>query len=407
MKKILVIGGGASGMMAALSAANINTDITIYEKNNRLGKKILATGNGKCNMTNRKFSINHYYVDEPNKLEQYFDEFSVEDTIRFFNEMGLMTRERDGYIYPYCEQASAVQEILLQQLAKNHIKTVTEVTDIKLEFLKKENKFKVCSNKTCEKFDSVILACGSLAGLKETETAGYDLAEIFSHSLNPLYPALVQIHCKEKFFKMVSGVRAKVRLSLYINHERVDEEQGELQLTDYGISGIAVFQLSRQIALALDQKLPVEVEIDFLPDINLNEWKEIVNKRILKYMGQSLSDFMLGTIHKKLVALFMKQAKLENTTVINSKNKNDIYKMMLRYKHLRVTATKTNPFLNAQVCAGGIALSELTEHLESKFQKNLFICGEMLDVDGKCGGYNLQWAWTSGYIAGKYAGKES
>ena len=399
VKRILVIGAGASGMMAAIQAAQKGAQVTIYEKSDRVGKKILATGNGKCNLSNEDMEMNNYFCEDYGKLATFFSRFSTEDTIAFFKECGLMIRSRDGYLYPYCEQASVVLDVLRTCLKKYSVKIVTDVTDISLS-AKKNGKFLVQSSFERKEFDAVILACGSRAGVKNASTEGYDYAKIFGHRIVPLLPALVQVRCEDNFWASVSGVRCKAEISLYINDKYETGEKGELQLTDYGISGIPVFQISRIIAKALYGKEKVSVNIDFVPDVPMDEWKEFIINRMNLYRGFTLEEFLTGMLHKKISQMLHKHAGLKATDILTKENENTVMELCLEMKCFTVVPQKVNGFEQAQVCSGGVDFTELNENLESVYQPGLYVCGEMVDVDGKCGGYNLQWAWTSGYIAG-------
>lgn len=404
MSKILVIGGGASGMMAAITAAGNGNQVTIYEKSDRVGRKILATGNGKCNLTNLAMGSEYYYTDDKDKLKRLLQQFSEKDTLSFFEGIGLMLRERDGYVYPYCEQAAVVLDVLRSAMDQHGIHIKTSVEDIRIQTDKKE-RFLVQSSAGRENFDAVILACGSKAGIKNAVTDGYDLAKGFGHRIHKLYPALVQVRCKEGFFNMVAGVRCKAGITLYVNGNTEAEEQGEVQLTDYGISGIPVFQISRQIAGFLDKKKDVTVAIDFLPHMSETEWEQFYTNRITQYEGKTIEEFLLGMLHKKVSLMLLKEYGLKPAEQVSSSVKKAIMQMCGAMKSFIVTPASVNPFEQAQVCRGGVAFDELDDTMQSVYQKNLYICGEMVDIDGKCGGYNLQWAWTSGYIAGVNAGK--
>jgi len=405
MSKILVIGGGASGMMAALNAAANKNQVTIYERLDRVGKKILATGNGKCNLTNLSMGSEYYYTDDEDKLMRCLKIFSEKDTISFFEKNGLMLRERDGYVYPYCEQAAVVLDVLRNAMEEKAVRIVTSVEGICVE-TDKQGRFNVTSSVGKESFDSVILACGSKAGIRNPATDGYDIAKSFGHHIHKLYPALVQVRCKEKFFSMIAGVRSKAGIVLYVDGQRAAEEQGEVQLTDYGISGIPVFQISRQIAGFLDRKRKVTVSIDFIPHMKEKEWEDFFAKRITQYEGRTVEEFLLGMLHKKLSFMFLKEYGLKPSDKVGRDANKTLYRLCAGMKNFAVTPESVNPFEQAQVCRGGVAFDELDDTMQSVYQKNLYICGEMVDVDGKCGGYNLQWAWTSGYIAGIHAGKQ-
>ncbi len=399
MKRILVIGAGASGMMAAIQASKACAQVTIYEKADRVGKKILATGNGKCNLSNNNMELSNYYCEDYDKLAACFLRFSVEDTISFFENNGLMIKERDGYLYPYCEQASVVLDVLRICLKKNNVNIVTGVTDISLS-VKKNGMFTVESSVGKKEFDSVILACGSKAGMKNATTEGYNYAKIFGHRIVPLEPALVQVRCDGDFFPSVAGVRCKAKIDLLAEGAAIACEQGELQLTDYGISGIPVFQISRLIAKQLKEKKGINVEIDFIPGMPGEEWNEFVMKRIADYRGFTLEEFLTGILHKKISLMLLKKYGLKPAEKLCRENEKTVMELCSAMKKFVVIPKSVNGFEQAQVCSGGIDFAELNENLESVYQPGLYICGEMVDVDGKCGGYNLQWAWTSGYIAG-------
>lgn len=402
MKKILIIGAGASGMMAAICAANDKSHVTIYERNEKAGKKLLATGNGKCNLTNMDMGTEHYYTEDTDKLARCLLRFSQNDTISFFENMGLMTRQKDGYVYPYCEQASAVLDVFLTMLTRKEIALETGVESICISHSPKKG-FVVTSSKGKHCFDAVILACGSKAGIKNANGDGYDLAKNFGHRIKKLYPALVQVRCKESFFSMIAGVRVKGKVSLYVDDRIKSEERGEIQLTDYGISGIPVFQMSRLIAESLDRGKQVKVILDFFPHMSVKEWCAFYTNRIKEYEGRTMEEFLLGLLHKKISILLLKDYGLYPSDRIQGSISPQIQSLCDFMKAFVVTPKQVNPFEQAQVCSGGVAFDEVDDHMQSIYRKDLYICGEMLDIDGKCGGYNLQWAWTSGYLAGTHA----
>ena len=404
MKNILVIGAGASGMMAALAAAKFGCRVTIYEKSDRIGKKILATGNGKCNLTNLNMGTEFYYTEDEEKLARCLERFSERDTLTFFEELGLMTRERDGYVYPFCEQASVVLDVLRLALDKNGIQVKTSVEQIRIEVLK-NGLFQVVSTAGKDRFDAVILACGSKAGIKNVITDGYDLAKNFGHKIKKLYPALVQVRCKEPVFSAIAGVRIKAGVTLLVDGEVNAMESGEVQLTDYGISGIPVFQMSRLIAGFLDENKKITVCLDFLPHLSKDEWKDFYQKRLEDYAGRTAEEFLLGVLHKKISQMLLKEYGLKPADSINDSIKKKLELLCDAMKVFTVTPHSVNPFEQAQVCRGGVDFKELDDSMQSIYQKNLYVCGEMVDIDGKCGGYNLQWAWTSGYLAGSNAAK--
>lgn len=402
---ILIVGGGASGMFAAISAASNGANVTIYEHNSILGKKILQTGNGKCNLTNKDFRIDYYNSNNLDLINNYFTQFDEDDAITTFKSFGLILKEKNGYIYPLCEQASVVRDILELQVKEYN---VTIKTDILVESIRQNSDggYTVISNIGEHSFDKVILACGSYAGLRKTERIpsnidGYSLAYHLGHSIVPVKPALTQLICKEDFFKQISGVRSECMISLICNGSCVGTEYGELQITEYGISGIPVFQLSRIVGANSDKNF--QALIDFMPSVNEEDFITLMQDRILIYQGATAKEFFLGILNNKISDLLINLAGLSQDSIIDDSNEDAIILATSLIKCFTVNIKGTKSFENAQACSGGIPLSEVDDSCQSIKRSGLYIIGEMLDVDGKCGGYNLQWAWTTGYIAGRAA----
>lgn len=401
--EIAIIGGGASGMMAALAAKqNKNCNVTIYEKNDRVGKKILMTGNGKCNFSNLDFKVDYFRSDSLRDFGSFFDKFGVNETLHFFEEQGLLVKNKNGYLYPSSEQAATVLDILrfACERACVEVKTDAEVKKI----TKKDGGFIVEAKMEKKYFDRVIVACGSKAGPKTmTSGSGYLLAKSLGHRVIEPTPALVQLRCKEEFFKQLAGVRTECELTLFIDGRVSQIERGELQLTDYGISGIPVFQFSRYAAKALKEKKSVSVAMNFLPDFTEESYHIFIHNRFEKKKGQIAEVFFLGITNKKIMQLFLKLANIKPDEIISTENRGKWEKVFELLRNFRVQVKESNPFENAQVSAGGVCMDEVSESLESLLVPGIFFAGEVLDVDGRCGGYNLQWAWTSGYLAGKAA----
>jgi hypothetical protein len=250
-------------------------------------------------------------------------------------------------------------------------------------------------------FDSVVIACGGMAApATGSDGNGYRLAKSMGHTVKATAPALVQLRCEENYFKSIAGVRADARVCICSGAKEAACERGELQLTDYGISGIPVFQISRTAAYLLQNNIKPDVHIDFFPDYTAEEFNNIITERIDKCGGKNAEEFFAGMLNKKLMQLFIKLSGLKAEEKIQSVDKKKIMNVFSLCRDFRVTVTAANPYANAQVTAGGIPLSEITDRFESRLCGGLYLAGEILDVDGKCGGYNLQWAWCSGYTAG-------
>ena len=407
MKKIAIIGGGASGMMAAIVATSHGARVRIYEHKDRVGKKILTTGNGKCNLTNLSLSKDDYRGNHPSFVVPVFEKFSVEDTLRFFEQLGLFWKEKNGYVYPVSNQAATVLDLLRFECKRLNIKIVTECGAVSIQPIngKKQEGFAVQDKSSKEKFDCVILATGSKAApVTGSDGSGYKIAQKLGHSIVPVLPALTALKGKEEFFKPIAGVRVDATLSLYIENEYILSDTGELQLTAYGLSGIPVFQLSRYAIKAIKEKQKVHMVCDFLPGVR----KKVLLEKIMdrKKLPMNAEEAFCGILNKKLLLHLLKQAQIKATDMVQNVSDDKLREFCGLIKQCKIPLFDYLPFENAQVCQGGVDTKELYENLESKMQKGLFIVGELVDIDGKCGGYNLQWAWSSGYVAGVCAAKK-
>lgn len=400
-KKIAVIGGGASGMTAAITAAGQGAEVVLFEKNERVGKKLLATGNGKCNLSNREFSVDQYYCSDKDKLQKIFDLFSPWDTISFFESMGLMVKEKNKGLYPYSEQASAVLDVLRMELAHNKVQIISG-TEIKSVIRReKETVFEI-KDKDGKSyiFDSLILASGSGAGQKMSGQSGYGIAKKFGHRVNPLAPGLASLKSDEKFCKALGGVRCNAKLTLMIDQKVEAQESGEVQFTEYGVSGIPVFQFSRQAAYALKDQKEVNVIVDFFEEQSDQEFAFFARLRYESQKEKTLEEFLIGTLNKKINMVLIRQSGLKPKMTAKEAGFEKVLRLMQMSRHFRIHICDVNTMENAQVCAGGVDFGEIDEKMESVLMPGLYFAGEIVDVDGKCGGYNLQWAWSSGYVAG-------
>lgn len=418
VRKVAVVGGGAAGMMAAIMAARNGAAVTLYERNDRVGKKILSTGNGKCNFSNRDFSVAYYYGNErkgsdAEKMRRCFAQFSVSDAVDFFETAGMLVKDKRGYLYPWSEQAATVLDILRLESEQSgvEVRNLVQVTGVERN---KKEKLVLQPSGQGEAYDAVILACGGCAaGKTGSDGNGYRLAEQMGHRVVPTVPALVQLRCSDAFFKIVAGVRCEAALTLCAMKHKgqeelsqrkvIQEEVGELQFTDYGISGIPVFQLSRQAAYLLREKKAVTVYIDLFPGMGSGTFEAMCGERLQRVKGKTMEEWLLGMANKKVNQLMLKLAGRKPADAAETVGQKQLKRLLYSYRELAVHVEATNPFENAQVTAGGVALSEVTDAMESVKLPGVYFAGEILDVDGRCGGYNLQWAWTSGAIAGKHA----
>lgn len=397
MKHIVIVGGGASGLISAIHAKTSNNKVTVLERNSSCGKKILATGNGKCNYWNIDQNIKHYHSNNEELLEQIITKEMQDKVINFFNSLGIVPKIKNGYYYPFSNQATTIKNALLNEVKQKDI-------EIRQDFLvesieKEDNHFIIKSSNEIIKADKVIIATGSCASPKTgSDGIGYKLLKRLSHTVIEPKPALVQLKTTGNFLKEWAGIRTDVKVSFYENDKLIKEESGEIQLTDYGISGICVFNLSRYVSIGLEKKLNEEVMINFLPFIEKNPYEYLTN--LLKN-NYSVKTQLENILNNKLVAVILNKANIDENKSFNELREDEKVRLINNLISFKVKVIGTNSFDQAQVCSGGIPLTEIDlTTMESKLVKGLYIVGELLDVDGDCGGYNLGFAWMSGIKAG-------
>jgi len=404
-RHVIIVGGGASGLVAAITAAREGADVTLIEQKDRVGKKILSTGNGRCNLTNTYMNLECFRGDDVSIVSKVLEQFDYTDTMKFFEELGVILKERQGYVYPISDQASTILDVLRMEIERLQVQVLLEQKVASVKCTKKG--FAVQTNQKTIYGDAVILSTGGKASpVLGSDGSGYGLAKAFGHHMSPVVPALVQLKAKGNYFKQISGVRTNAKVSLFVNGKMVAFDTGELQLTNYGISGIPVFQISRFAAKAIYEKKAVVAEIDYLPNMEEAKMKTFFEQRLQVHGDKNVEDFFIGVFHKKLIAMFLKEAKisLQNKAMyLKTDEWNRLYNL---FKHFQVQIEEPNGFDQAQICAGGIRTNEISPYtMESNHVEDLYLTGELLDIDGICGGYNLQWAWSTGYIAGKNAAK--
>lgn len=421
--QIMVIGGGASGMMAAITAAKAGGKVLLIEKLNRLGKKILATGNGKCNFTNRYQEKSCYRGEDTEFAWEALRDFSHEATLEWFYEMGVLPKERDGYFYPASGQAVSVLDALIRQLERYQVKVqcgeqVLSIEQKRAKAAKKETSspmypYLVTTSQGKYLAKKVILAVGGMAApVHGTTGDGYKIAERLGlHVVSPL-PALTSCVLKGDFMKNWTGVRVQGRVALYGKKGGLlAKEQGELQMAAYGISGIPVFQISRYAAKALQQGEKPYLLMDIMTEYSQEELEQELWKRKKDFSDWTALDALDGMMHRKLAAVLLHSLGMEPKHPAGQWTEQEIQRLAKRMKEWKLGIESVSDFDKAQVTCGGVACGQVDCHtMEAVRYPGLYIAGELLDVDGTCGGYNLQWAWTSGYLAGRAAahrGKES
>ena len=392
MKKVVIIGGGASGMMAAIQAARTGAAVTLLEHNEKPGKKILATGNGRCNLTNLVQEPSRYRSSQPDFPWKIITQYPLEDTLAFFSELGIYTKDRNGWVYPYSDQAAGVAQVL--ELEARHqkvkIKTTEEVTDI----LREDGQYLVKTATWQYPCDSVIISCGSSASNVEgSSTTGYELAEKLGHTIVKPLPYLCGIRGKDNYYAKWAGSRMDGRITLEIDGETVGEEQGEILFTEYGISGIGVFQLSRYAVRGTDEGKIATYHLDLMPQLTKEELVKLLLDRQQAGSYKNPQELLIGLLPRKMIDVLVKKTY-------------EPEKIAERLKDWQVTVKGAYALQQAQICSGGVDPRELTEQLESRLHPGIYFTGEVIDVDGPCGGYNLQWAWSSGAVAGRAAAEE-
>lgn len=397
---VIVIGAGASGMMAAITAARRGKSVAILERMNKPGKKILATGNGKCNFTNNNMDTSCFHGNI-HLIQSVLDRFSKEDALSFFHEIGIWPKEKNGYYYPNCGQAAAVVEALKHELDRLQVPVYLEQEV--LDLFPDKYGFRIKTVQTYYTSRNVIVASGLLAAPKLGSNGSmFSVIKELGHRFVPVLPALCGFYAKGMQFSKVAGVRCDANLTLKIDGNTVAAEQGELQLTDYGISGIPVFQISSLAVRALYKKKTVTVAIDFLPEISSEMlYTEFALRKEKCETNESADRLLGGLLNQKLIPVLLKYAGIRSDERLKNISSEKLERLSTGIHNYPVTLEKVRDFEFAQVCTGGIRTEEIDEKtLESRLLSGLYFAGEILDVDGICGGYNLQWAWSSGYVAG-------
>lgn len=401
--KIGIIGAGASGMAAALAAAeNPEVEVLVLERQSRVGRKLLATGNGRCNLTNLHALEGGYHGESPDFSKEALTRFSPEETLAWFRSLGLYTvAEPSGRVYPYSDQANSVVDVLRLAMDKPNITLVTGFT---VEKIRREPEgFTLSSREDSYFCHKVIVACGGLAGSKLGGTmSGYQLLGKLGHRSTRLRPALVQIKCGWAGVVGLKGVRANCHVKIFRDEALFAQSTGELQFTEMGLSGPVIFEISRDVCFG---KGDWEARLDFLPEMSPAELEAMLLER--QRRNFPMEELLTGILHNRLGRVLTKAAGIGGRQA-GDLTREEIAQVCRTVKAFAIPLTEPLGMDSAQVTAGGV----LTENfdpktLESRLVPGLYACGEVLDVDGDCGGYNLQWAWSSGRTAGLHAGKES
>ena len=396
-----IIGGGAAGMAAALAAAeNQDIQVILMERQARVGRKLSATGNGRCNLTNLHAGKLGYHGEDAAFSHYALERFGPEKTLEWFRGLGLLTvAEESGRVYPYSDQANSVVDVLRFALEKPNI---TQKLGFEVEKVKRTAAgFRVESKEETVECHRLIIACGGLAGTKLGGTmSGYKLLRSLGHKCTKLRPTLVQLKSSWGGVSSLKGVRANCHAAIYHNGQLFSESEGELQFTEYGLSGPVIFEISRDVC---QEKGSWVCRLDFLPLLSGDALREELLRR--KKTDLPASELLTGILHNRLGRVLCQSAGISPQRQIGSLTDYEINEVVRTVKAFDAALTEPMGMDSAQVTAGGILTGEFDEQtMESRIVPGLYACGEVLDIDGDCGGYNLQWAWSSGRLAGSHAG---
>ena len=431
MRRVLVIGGGASGLTAAIAAAEQGAKVTLLEKNRQVGKKILVTGNGRCNLTNENQDEACYRGGEPGFARTVFGNFGLPDTLRFFERLGVCAKSRNGYLYPYSDQASSVADALRMEAERLGVKLALGNQILEIRALNPNGasgdsavvsgpRFAARTEGWTYEGDACVLAAGSAAApATGSDGSGYALAESLGHRLIKPLPALVQLRCRERFYERLAGLRMEAAVRVLADGKETACDRGEVQFTRNGISGIPVFQVSRHAVRALDEGRKVEVSLNLLPQIpggscGLSAEKEEEEAALEAFLRARIRDggykqgeaFFTGLFHEKMALCLLERAKIPKNKKAGAWTEEELERLLSVIRDFRTEVVSGGSFEQAQVCSGGVDTSEICpQTMESRLVPGLYFAGEVVDIDGACGGYNLQWAWSSGHVAGFHAAR--
>lgn len=388
-------------MCAAIYAARNGAKVCIIEKNDCLGKKLSMTGNGRCNLTNLNMSEDCYNAAARSRMKDWLGTYGAEDVICFFKSLGVVVKSEDGYIYPVSGQAKTVVDALKNEIKrlgvevvyKEQLKSVAGLDDGSLEIVTDKSRYQA---------DRCIIAVGSLSGVKSTMSTGdgYYICKKLGMTIKDTFPALVGFKCEEDEYLPEKGVRCDARISFILGSEVLSSEQGELQITSDGISGIPVMQASRDVIRFVEEKKPVYAAIDFFPDYDENDFACLKKDMLRLKDERTIEEFLLGFANQGVTDMILARMKISKT--MKMKNISDSFAECIldSYRNLKIKIEGSYGYQASQVTAGGVSISEVGSDFSFNKNRNIYVIGELLDVDGRCGGYNLQFAFTSGSIAG-------
>jgi len=397
-KNIAIIGGGAAGLMAAITAGKTGHSVTIFEKSDKVGKKILASGNGRCNISNTSLHVNNYFGDNPNFVQDSLKQFNFKEFEKFCTSIGLfLDIKDDGRVYPLSNEAKSVQTLLQDQALSLHVKILYHQH---IQKINKENKKFIILN---ESFDAVILTTGSEAALQlGGSDDGYQLSQSFGHKIIPTYPSLVQLHLNSSTVHKMAGVKFSGSVTLFIDREKRETVHGDLLFTKYGISGFAILDISQGASLALMNHQHVSITLNLLPQFSIAGLQAKLIQLTKELSNRTISQLLLGLISSKIVPQLLLTCKINPQLLCQDITTKEIKKIVFSMTQWRFEVSDTHGFKHAEVSGGGISTENINpKTMQSQLIKGLYFAGEVLDIVGERGGYNLHFAWASGYLAAK------
>lgn len=405
-KRILIIGGGASGIIAAITAARNGAEVILVERNPRIGKKLLATGNGRCNYTNVNVDVSCYHGHHPHFVKDVLGAFGVQETLDFFEQLGIVPKvEEFGKIFPMSGQASSILDVLMYELNEAGVSIVCNAYVRSIR--KEKNRFILTLEDDSEMTgDHVILAAGGKAlPSSGSDGSSYSMVRELGHTTTEIFPALVQLKLEGAFFKQIEGVKFIGSAEIIHQGKSLAKDSGDILFANYGVSGPPILQISREAGKLLQEHQEVFLRLTILNSMNREELRNLLIKRFSFMPQKTLAFSLVGLINKRLIPVILKEAGLTDlkrtVASLTVQEREKILEILQDWRFL-IRGTKSWP--SAQVTAGGIDTKKINpETMESRIVKGLYFAGEIIDIDGLCGGFNLQWAWSSGYVAGKHA----
>ena len=398
MKRVVIIGGGPAGLTAAINARSEDTEVTILESNGEVGKKLLLTGNGRCNYFNEIIDTTKYYSNNDNLLDSIINEDNIDRVYKFFNNLGIETKVKNGYMYPYSNKASTIRNALLDECLLRGVDIRYNYTVEKIEYV--DDHYLIDRTIEC---DYVIVATGGLS-LPKTGSTGFakDVSDEFELIYVPNSPSLVKLST-DSDLSLISGVRCDAKVSLFVDNKHVKSELGEIQFNKDSISGICVFNISRSAIKGVEKNKKVTLFVDLLPQVKYEDMVSFLDNKARNLKDITVYSFLSRIFNEKIVSYILKVSSVKDIKIYNNLSQEEKINIAKNISKLKFNINGGGDYTTAEVTTGGISLLELNlSNFECKRQKGLFFIGECVDVDGDCGGYNLGFAWISGILAGSY-----